>query len=83
MKQYKISSWGFKIEEVEIARKTDRCIFYLHNGRERRESDTYYFDTWEQARQEIIDRNMRSVKNAELQLGYAKEGLEEALEIKI
>ena len=81
IKMYYIGSWGFTIKEVEVTRKSDSSIWYMYGGHERRESSTYYFDTWEQAKQAIVDRETNDLRNAERQLERAKEELEKALAI--
>jgi len=81
MKMYHIKSWGFTINEIEITRKTDSSVWFIHGGRERRESNTYYFDSWEEAKQAIVDRETKDLINAERQLAYAKEELSKAIAI--
>lgn len=83
MKQYKISSWGFDISEVEITRKSGSSIWYIYNGHERRESDTYYFDTPELAKEAIVTRELRDLRNAEIQLQDAKNDYQKALDIVV
>lgn len=78
---YYISSWGFTITEVDVIRKTDRSVWIMRGKRERRESDTYYFDTWELAKQAIIERETKDLQNAERQLEYAKKELAQAIAI--
>ena len=81
MKMYKTSSWDFKIEEVEILRKTDKCVFYESRGQEVRANNDRYFDTWELAKQSIIDRERDDLERAEGQLKHAQEELIKAYKL--
>jgi len=78
---YYTGSWGFEIKEVLVVRRSDKSVWLMHGNRERRESDTYYFDTWELAKQSIIDRETRDVFYAEQNLSNAKNDLERAISI--
>jgi len=80
MKMYKISSWGFEIKEVEITRKSDSSIWYMYGRNDgkveiRRESNTYYFETWEAAKQKLIDRNKRDLEDAKRAVERAEQQL--------
>ena len=66
MKMYKTRSWGHEIEEVEIVRKTSQSVYYMQNGKEQRELDTYYFDSKEEAKKSIIERESDKVAKKEL-----------------
>ena len=81
MKQFTINGWGFAIEEKEITRKSESSIWYMHNGRERRADGKYYFNTWEEAKQAIIDRQKLDLQMAEKQVEYRQEELKKALAI--
>jgi hypothetical protein len=78
MKMYRISSYGFTITEEEITRKSESSVWYMWNGKERRNSGTYYFDTWDDARNALIKRETLSVQRAEQQLTHAKAELKKA-----
>lgn len=82
MKMYCISPWGFDIKEVDVIRRTEKSVWIMYGTRERRESDTYYFETWDEAKQAIVDRETRDLQNAERQFEYAKEELEKAIALK-
>ncbi len=81
MKAYYTGSWGFTIDEVELTRKSDSSVWYIHRGRERRESNTCYFDTWEEAKQAIVDRETRHLNEANKAVERAKESLSKAYSI--
>ena len=81
MKMYKISSYGDSIEEVEITRKSDSSVWFIYRNSERRESNNYYFDTWDEAKDAIITRERKEVERYERQLSYCKEKLVQALNL--
>lgn len=78
MKMYKTTHYGNTIEEVEITRTTNSSVFFMSNGRERREADNHYFATKALAKQSIIDREQRDVDHYERALENAMQDLETA-----
>lgn len=78
MKQYYTRSWGFEIKEVDILRKSESSVWIMHNGRERRESNTYYFDTFDEAKQSLIDREKNRVAKLKRELNTAELDLRDA-----
>jgi hypothetical protein len=81
MTQFKINGWGFHIQEMVITRKSESCIWYMHNGREHTADGKYYFNTWEEAKQALIDRETLDLQRAEKQVQYRQEELKKALAI--
>lgn len=79
MEYYKVSSWGLKIEKVEVTRVSDSSVWIMYNGRERRESNMYYFETLDQAKQSIIDRRKKSLEHAINAVKHAEKELDEAM----
>lgn len=82
MKMYRTRSWGLYIEEVEVTRTSESSVWYVFNGRERRESNTYYFETWDKAADSLIEKETIRVRNAEQQLILCKDDLTKAIEFK-
>lgn len=82
MKMYQTRSWGFTIIEVDVIRKSESSVWIMHNGRERRESNTYYFDTFELAKKSIIKRETDRLSYAEREVESAKIQIAHAMAIK-
>ncbi len=69
-----------KIEEVEVARETEKSIFIINNhGKEIRESKRSswknYFDTWEETKDFIVSNATSEVNQARQHLERCKEKL--------
>lgn len=78
MKKYKIKSWSNTIDPVEIESETSQFVV-INGRRESKSTSTYqYFDTYEQARYEIIEQKRRSVLEATARLRDAEEQYLEA-----
>jgi hypothetical protein len=82
MKMYAISSWNRDIVEKEVTRKTDKFVYVSSVGRDRRESAKNYFDTWGQAKSELVQRAAKQVEMARNKLVGAQKKYMEALSIK-
>lgn len=77
MKKYR-TSYG-EIEEIDVLRETEKCviiqtgdgIFYKNGERrdmKRTEHSYNYFDTWQEARQFLIDRENTVIADLEKQI---------------
>lgn len=82
MKKFKATFFGIPtLEEIEIIRETDKCVFLKGGYRERREnkSSNYheYFETRGEAKNFIITKAREKVENAQSRLDYATELLAE------
>ena len=81
MKKYRTSgSWSNEIEEVEITRETDKCVFYKGcNGEEikehKRTGYRNYFDSWMEAYGYLLERETDNVNKALKNLKKAQEKL--------
>ena len=80
MKWYRCGSWGDDIREVEVVRETEKCLFYMVNGKERRINKSGYYETYFKTREEAVN-SVRSrlgvtVLNAKNRLKSAEEELE-------
>lgn len=76
MIKYKTSNYGVEIERVEVIRETAQCVFVVASGRERRESKSSewskYHDTWQQAKDFLVERETVRVEAARRILELAK-----------
>jgi len=58
-----------EIKETEVVRETEKCVFLLIGGRERRENKESewhnYFDTWDSAHDYLLQRANKRVSAAE------------------
>lgn len=79
---YKIGSWGFDIEEVEVIRVSEKSVFFIRNNKEKRESSYNYYETWEKAKQAIVDRCEKAKDLAYSQYQYKLKQYADSLEIK-
>jgi len=78
MKKYKIQTYGFAIEEVEIIRETDKMIVRKDwNGKERKESNGLYFNSIKEAAAAIIYREKVAVEAAHDRYNWHFEKLKE------
>lgn len=83
MKKYKTGGWSdILIEEIEIIRETEKCIFYLgwsDKTQERKSlkhsSSEQYWDTWHEAYDYLLEKERKAVDNAEDNLARRKENL--------
>jgi hypothetical protein len=76
------TSWGLEIKPVEVVRQTKSSVFIMHKGKERRESDHNYFDSWDLAKESIVAGRYQNLLNAERQVLSYQKALEEAKELK-
>jgi hypothetical protein len=83
MIRYKISHWAHEIVAVEITRESDSSVWYMYNGRERRESNDYYYKTAEDAKAAIVRREERDLMYAKLALERCELQLSKANAIDI
>lgn len=60
------------INRVEVGKQTISSIWI--NGKIRKRSSVFasYFDTWGEARQSLLDKELLEVKRGQVQLDYAK-----------
>lgn len=78
MIKYRTSAWHYAnpIEKIECTRETDKCVFYMDRNVETKalkSSDCdNYFDTFDQAKQYLIDQVQSKVNNCIENLEYAK-----------
>ncbi len=69
----KYKAWhGFaEIKTIEIIRETNKSIWSKERGQERKITETIgYFDTWEEAKNFLLECADRDVKNARRTLEY-------------
>lgn len=73
MKKYK-TTHGSQIEKVEILRETDQSVFIDRWGKEARRSKRgeycNYFDTFDEAKQYLMQESQGKIENLHIQLGY-------------
>ncbi len=82
MKKYQIGMYGDDITEVDVIRETDKCVFVRTSGgqerRERKDAGYYRkFDSWEQARDVLIERTQRRLKSLQDQVHAESDRLAE------
>ena len=76
MKKYKVTKWGgAKIEEVEVIRETEKCVFFNgYRGEHRAMKVTGYdnwFDTWGEAHAYLMEKAERLARQARVELDRA------------
>ena len=90
MKKYLTGSWKDKIEEIEVVSETAAFVIAIRTtGRgekyERRiKKDTRsgkVFDTWDEAKQSLIEDALAAVNSAERTVQYRKDDLSEILSL--
>ena len=87
MKMYKVSRSWQNIEEIDVVRKSDVFVWILnHRHQPMREaistSYTTMFDTWEDAKNHIVARELHRLNCAKGSLESAHKDYEKALNIK-
>lgn len=86
MIKYKASAWWPRIEKVEIVSETEKFVTIQYGNRTRREAklsnDSGFFDTFEEAKQFIVDYRLKRVESAQEILSREIEKLAEAQELK-
>jgi hypothetical protein len=61
--------WSGEIQRREIIRETEQMVFYIHYGSKRGEHKKGdWFDSWAEAREEVIRRAMKRFENAQDEL---------------
>jgi hypothetical protein len=83
MIKYKIVGWRDEIEAVEVIRETDKFVVIVRSwGKgERRESKDDYFDTFEEAKAELIRRTTTEIESRRKALSYGEDKLKRIMEI--
>jgi uncharacterized protein YciI len=86
MKKYR--TWFNDIEEIEIIRETEQCVFVpsmAYKSNERREAKrsdhVNYFNTWKEAHQFLLDRENVAIKGCERQIAQHRETLKKLQEM--
>lgn len=65
-----------RIETVEIARETEKQVVLMGGRRSNKIGDYEgYFDTWDQAKQHLLDKTECEVQERKASLEYAKDKL--------
>ena len=84
---YVIKSWGHEIKPVEVTKKSASSVWIMIDNTERRSSinSSYenYFDTKEQAKEFLINRERRKVEELKESLEEAVANYQKALNINI
>lgn len=72
MTKYRTSNWDARIEQVEVEKETASCVWI--KGRKRAKATDYhfYFDTFDQAKQKMIEIAQAKVDGLQRQLDNAK-----------
>ncbi len=83
---YKVSRNWQDITEIDIVRKTDLCFWVLgYKGKEQREliktNYTVHFDTWEEAKNHIVARELRALNDFKEAVIRAERSYQSALQI--
>jgi len=79
MKKYKIQTYSFAIEEVEIIRETDKMIVKKDwKGKDRKESNRLYFNSMKEAAEAIIYREKVALDVAQDRYNWHLEKLKKA-----
>lgn len=75
--KYRITRWSTKIIPVICVRETDKTVIILDDrGRERRHLKApEYFDTWEAARDALLERSEGEVRSLKSRLSQAEGAL--------
>ena len=87
IKKYRTSSYSTDIDEVEVIRETDKCVF-LEGWRKKEQREqkhsgfAIYHDTWDAAYLYLLSRCETQVRNAEADLERAKDRLEGLRKLK-
>jgi len=85
---FKVNKNSIKIDEVEVIKQTESSIWVKNwKGEPRRElkSTTYtdYFDTWEFAKNHIVNREKRKLEWAKESLKRAEDDYRKSLELSL
>ncbi len=73
MIKYKIEDFWTRIEKVEIIKETAKMLLRSDGGREYKSCSYYrYFDTWDEAHKELLERCEGKVNSLRLQLNQVK-----------
>jgi len=82
MIKYKTENYGVKIKPIETTKETEKSVWFLINNREyhklKRTDSHIYWDTFEQAKQHLIERAERKIESYKDQLSRAKDDLANA-----
>ena len=88
MIKYKTGHWKDLIQKIEVIKETDKCVYVFnpHRGKEGRENKvtSYYVihDTFEQAKQYLIDKAKEKIKLYKDQLSRVEKELIEINKLK-
>jgi uncharacterized membrane-anchored protein len=75
MRKYKVGRWTDKIEIVEITKETDQSVWIGTRRHSKVTEYGTYFDDFESAKQKLIDRFERQIKNAREMIHKAESAL--------
>lgn len=73
--KYMTGGWGKTIEAKEVERETEHSVWVNGNRNAKWTSWHKYHNTWEEAKDYLLDMAKRRVKSYEDQLASAKESL--------
>ncbi len=77
MKLYKTGGYKKLIEVIEPLKVSEKCV-WLANGRNSKKSNyANYWDTLEEAKEYLTEKNNRIIESAKYRTGKAKTELEE------
>ena len=70
MKKYKINTYSYFFEEVQIKRETEKTVFFMLRGKERKESKEKYFNTPGEAKAALVTLAARRIETYAAQKDY-------------
>ncbi len=70
------------IDIVFVTRKSESSVWIMYLGRERRESRSRYFDTFEDAKQSLIDSVSKKIEYCDREMVILKNRLERLSNLK-
>lgn len=74
--------WENKIEKIEIERETEKMVFYEGRKELKRSDYQSWFDTFDEAKQSLVEKAEGRVENCIYSLAAEKEKLSEVKELK-
>jgi len=76
MVKYRVDIWGIRIKQIKISRETECFVYDANGNREMRVTSTHcYFDTWDEAKDNLVNREAANVKRCKKAYLAAEESL--------
>jgi len=59
---YSVNKYSAEVSTLEVHKETDQMIFFMHNGRERRQAKVSSFEIWFPSREEALNHFIEESK---------------------